>query len=160
MEYDRLMVELGEILGIEDFEPGENGCYSISIDGNPVVFDRLPGDELMDIVAKVCDLPEGTGDQICGVLLAAMAPGGAAEAYTFFIGADKGVYLRRTEVLSGLDAEGLRRKLEIFANALDEWRVAIDDFRQAMPDILEAADERESALSELDALGGNGFMRI
>lgn len=160
MEYDQLMKGLGESLEIEDFEPGENGLYSLNVDDTLVVFDKLSESGLMDVVAKICDLPEEGGGQICSVLLSAMAPGGAAEAFTFFIGADKGIYLRRTEELSRLDVEVLRQNLESFANALDEWRTAIDDFRQVIPDIQEAVEEEKSAPPELDAFASDGFIRI
>lgn len=160
MEYDQLMKALGESFEIEDFEPGEDGCYSLNIDDTPVVFDKLAERDLMDIVAKVCDLPEKGGDQVCSVLLSAMAPGRSAEAFTFFIGGDKGIYLRRTEVMSCLDVDSFRQVLENFANALEEWRTSIGDFRRMNPVLQRAVENKAAAPSGIDAFASGGFMRV
>ena len=160
MECAELMVRLGEGLGIEGFAPDDDGRFNLSVDGTVVSFGERPERGLLDIVARICDLPAENIGQVLKVLMAAMAPGGAAEHYSFFaMDEDGGLYLRRTEGLAHLDVEGVRLALEEFANALDEWRAAIADYRSVLPVVNDglarsAEETRSFGLSE------RGFMRV
>lgn len=160
MEYAELMRTLGERLEIDEFTPDADGHYRLKVDGTVVSFVELPESGLMDTVAKVCDLPEEGGDRICRVLLSAMAPGGTAEAYAFFVMPDgKSVWLRRTDVLDRIDADGLREMLEGVADALAEWRKAIGDFGAALPVIDEELAKQAAENRRLDS-NIDGFLRV
>lgn len=161
MEYNELMKELGAKIGLDGFEPDEDGCYRLSIDGFAVEFLEVPQSGLMDTVAKVCDLPgEDNNEQLCKVLLTAMAPGGTAEAYTFFIvPEEKCVYMRRTDVLASLDVDSYFQTLENFANALEDWRGTISDYRQVLPAINEALEKQTDEARQF-GLNADGFLKV
>lgn len=160
MEYGELMKALGESLGLDGFAPDANGRYRLRVDDTVVTFAELPGSGLMDIVAPVCELPAEGGDQICRILLSAMAPGGSAEAYSFYLAPDgRSICLRRTDVLLDLDANGLRRELDDLADVLDEWRGAIGDYRQVLPVIGEELAKQEDERRHLDE-NADGFLRV
>ena len=160
MEYVELMGMLGESLGIDGIVPGADGYCNLSVDDTVVSFSERPGRGLLDIIARICDLPAENAGQVLKVLMAAMAPGGAAEDFSFFVeDVDGGLYLRRTETLAELDVEGVRRALEEFANALDDWRAAIGDFQSILPVVNEALDGGEGK-SKSFGLGEHGFMQV
>ena len=160
MEYDELMKKLGESLGLESFQPDDDGDYSIQADDTVVSFESQPRGGLLDILAQVCELPAEGGDRICRVLLTAMAPAAAAEGYGFFIiDADDCLYLRRTVALADLDVEKLRQSLEKFLNALDEWRASIDDFIQVQSAIDAALDE-QAAEDRTRAFNADGYLKV
>ena len=160
MDYVELMGKLGKALGFEEFPPDDDGHFNLSIDGTVVSFGERPEQGLLDIVARVCDLPDENSEQVLKVLMTSMAPGNAAEGYTFFImDEDDGVYLRRTERMADLDVEGVSQALEKFANTLDEWRTAIVDFQSVMPIVNEELKLREEE-SRAFGLNEQGFMQI
>lgn len=159
MEYAELMRSLEVRFGLEGFAPDADGRYRICIDDNLVVFTELPQSGLIDTVAEVCELPPEGGELVYKLLLTAMAPGGGAEAFTFFISSeDSRVYLRRTDVLARLDGDSFHKALEVFANTLAEWRGVIGDYRQALPSIRDAM-ERQSAEDRAFAMNADGFLR-
>lgn len=160
MEYVELMGRLGESLGIDGLAPDAGGYCNISVDDTVVTFIERPGRGLLEIVARICDLPAENAGQVLKVLMAAMAPGDAAEDFSFFIDElDEGLYLRRTETLAELDVEGVRRALEKFANALDDWRAAIGDFQSIQPVVNEALGDGKGE-SKSFGLGEHGFMQV
>lgn len=160
MEYDELMKQLGESLGLENFQPDGDGAYSIQADDTVVTFESQPQSGLLDILALVCELPAEGGDRICRILLTAMAPAAAAEGFAFFIVDDDGcVYLRRTVALAELDVERLRQALEKFLNALDEWRSSIDDFSRVQPAV-DAALAAQAAEDRAHSLNVDGYLKV
>ena len=160
MEYVELMGKFGECFGIEGLAPDDDGLCSLNVDGTVVSFGERAERGLLDIVARICDVPSEDVDKVLKVLMEAMAPGSAAEDYSFFVNdEDNGIYLRRTERLVDLDVEGTRQVLEMFANALDEWRASIGDFQSVIPAVKEALDQGEEE-SRSFGLGEQGFMQV
>lgn len=160
MEYIELMTKLGGGFGIEGFEPDVDGHFNLSIDGMIVSFGERPERGLLDIVARICDFPAEDADNVLKVLMTAMAPGNAAEDYSFFVvDKDDGLYLRRIERLADLDVEGACQVLEKFANALDEWRAAIGDFQSVLPAVNEELTHHEEE-SRSFGLGDQGFLQV
>ena len=161
MDYQELMKELGARLGLEDFTPNQDGHFGMYIDETLVTFIEQPEHGLMHTVAKICELPDdGDGDPICRVLLAAMAPTAAADAYTFYLATDgKSICMRRTDALSNLTVDGLLEALERYANALTEWRKSIANFHQAMP-VIDQELEQQAEENRTFSLGGDGFLQV
>lgn len=160
MEYVELMGKFGESLGIEGLAPDDDGFCNFSVDGTVVSFGWRPERGLLDIVARICDMPAEDADKVLKVLMTAMAPGSAAEDYSFFVlDEDNGIYLRRAERLADLDVEGARLALEKFANALDEWRASIGDFLSVVPSVTAALDRGEAEARSF-GLGEQGFMQV
>lgn len=160
MEYKELMEALRKSLGLEKFEPDVSGQYRLSIDDTIVTFVERTARGLVETVARICELPAEGGDLVCRTLLTAMAPGGAAEGYSFFIAPKgQGVYLRRTDELAKLDAEAFCALLEDFADALAQWRGAIRDFGETVP-LLSEAHEKQIAEERHLAENPEGFLRV
>ena len=160
MDYRELMEKIGEVLGIGALAPDADGYCNLSIDGTVVTFAERSERGLLDIVARICDLPAENAERVMNVLMTAMAPGNVAEDYSFFVtGEDEGLYLRRTERLADLDVEGVRRALEVFANALDEWRASITEFQSVLPVVKEELAHREEETRSF-GLGEQGFMQV
>ena len=160
MEYSELMKELGARLELEEFQPDEEGNYRMCIDDAVVTFVELPAGGLLNTVAKIGELPEEGGDALCRVLLSAMAPAAAADAYSFYLATDgKSICLRRTDALPGITADGFLEVLERYADALAEWRKAIGDFRQALPTIGRELERQAQEDREL-GMGSDGFLRV
>lgn len=160
MEYVELMTKLGEGFGIEGLEPDDDGHFNLSVDGTIVSFGEQAERGLLDIVARICDFPAEDADSVLKVLMTAMAPGSAAEDYSFFVvDDDDGLYLRRIERLADLDVKGVCQALEKFANALDEWRAAIGDFQSVLPVVNEELNRREEETRSF-GLGDQGFLQV
>lgn len=162
MEYNELMLKFGESFGLESFTPDDQGVYRLSVDDTIVSFYEIPQKGLVGTVASICEVPCEGREQIYKILLSAMAPGGAAEEYDFFIGDEEDgqcIYLRRTDVLAELDLESFRHALEEFANVMEDWRTSIQDYREALPAINAGLEER---VDESRKLGMNldGFMSV
>ena len=160
MEYNELMKALGSSLGVDGFEPDEEGHYALNIDDHIVAFSELPESGLLDITSALCTLPPEGAEFLHRVLLTAMAPGASAEDYAFFITReDQMVFLRRSVALSVLDIEGLRKELEDFSNAVDQWSDAVVNFSRALPEINDAREQQQTEDRQF-AINSDGFMRI
>ncbi len=158
MDFGELMGRFGEDFGLEGFGPGEDGAWSVEIDGMPISFVELADPPRVRMTAPVCDLPEKGVGAFSQVLLEAMFMGRATGGAHFFV--EQGepmVFLQRTDPLPALDLEGFKAVLERFVNILEQWRQLGSEFRATGMDLDKV---RLAAAQEAQQMSADGFMRV
>lgn len=162
MEFDEIMKAFGERLGLAEFNPNSDGSYGISLDGTVVTFVARHGVGLLDVVARLCDMPdeEPTAGILCRTLLSAMAIADDDEAYSFFISEDRtSFYLRRSVVLCSLDAKELEAVLEGFLETLEDWRHSVGDFFDDLEAVADHHADAATVMPDGDS-SEHGFLRV
>lgn len=158
MEFEQLMGALGREIGLEGFEPDEDGVFTLDVDGMEVSFAGIPEAGRFVVWADVGEPPEEGRERLYRALLDAMYMGQATGGATFAFAPDSDMLqLFRVESEASADLQSLMSLVEGFVNLLEEWRALLSTFAEVAPEAarVEAADAEEDR-----QIGLGGFIRI
>ena len=158
MEFADLMRKFGADFGIAGFAPGEDGAWSVVIDGMPVSFTELDDPPRLRISAPVCELPENEPETLLEEMLEGMFMGQATGGAVFSVAEGDGtIFLRRTDPLPALDPEGFKAILERFVNILERWRKTAET---SLSSADGTGDVRQALASAMRRMSASGFLRV
>lgn len=155
MDFDALMREFAQEIGIDGIEPDEDGCYRLSADDVPISVGTLPESGALAIWAEAGQTPPEGREAFYRMLLEAAYAGGGTSGAQFSLDRRTGMVILRAEDPSVPDTlAGLQDRLDAFADTLGDWRRRIADFRTTDTVRGAAAAEAEPGF------GQEGFIRI
>ncbi len=163
MTFNELITAMGELLGLEDFAPDEDGFCTLELKDGAIDIAYVPevqhGLVLLHAVVKTVE-EEMSGAVIrhalemnCGLRRTRQA--------TLSVNPETGsIELARFFSLELLDPEVFLMLIESFAETLVEVRGLLEEGEEEVPARLEEGKDDANDMSSSDELGRQGFLRV
>lgn len=123
MEYNELIADFGKRIGIDDYQPDEEGLCEIDTDDFTVTFQHVPETGMVLTTGLICELGYDPSPAFYRTLLEANFMYNATHGATLSVDPTNDcVMLSRYDRLNQLDGEEFFKTTELFMKAMLEWK--------------------------------------
>lgn len=123
MNYNELMADLGKAVGLDDFEPDENGLCELYGEAATVSFQYVPEAEMVLTTGLVCKIENDASADFYRMFLEANFMFQRTRGAVLSVDpTSNAVMLARYDRLDSLTSEGFLQIVERFVTTLTEWK--------------------------------------